>query len=66
MISKKAKGIIIEWQEVKRFVIRYDCPSCKTRYIGQNLIDVDRFFCPCGQKLIIKNPRFSKEPTDEG
>jgi hypothetical protein len=54
-ITKAAKPVRIEYEEVKRFLASYQCPSCLVFFKGfgpaENVI---RFRCQCGQELVVE------------
>ena len=57
-VTKKAKQVKLEWAEetITHYRSKYECPTCKTIYIGtiSKTSKVSRFFCDCGQELIVK------------
>ncbi len=52
-ITKKPKKIRVIFKEIISYCSEYTCPTCKTTYIGVVNRNVSRFFCKCGQELII-------------
>jgi ribosomal protein L37AE/L43A len=57
MITKKPKCITVLWKKVvyTRIDSEYQCPSCRTFFVRKIDDNVSRFFCQCGQELIVSN-----------
>ncbi len=54
-ITKKPKRITVTDEEFIASQPRYVCPSCGAQYLnGDPSKYTTRFFCPCGQELIVE------------
>ena len=53
--TKRPKRVSVQYEEIKSYTAKYDCPTCKTSFVGfgpnRNVV---RFICKCGQELIVE------------
>ena len=54
-ITKKAKKVKVIFREQRAYRTEYECPSCKTNFIGTTISNnTISFTCKCGQLLFIE------------
>jgi len=51
--TKRPKHVKIKWIKYNCVQSEYECPCCKTIFIGSVMSNTTRFICSCGQELII-------------
>jgi hypothetical protein len=56
-ITKKAKMVTVKVTIIKTTYTRseYSCPSCQVTYDRCMDSNISRFYCDCGQELIVNN-----------
>lgn len=53
--TKKPKKVDVKFIQIKTYIAEYKCPSCKVLFRdGTIQKNVTRFYCDCGQELIVE------------
>jgi predicted SprT family Zn-dependent metalloprotease len=54
--TKRPKGVSVVWHQIEYVTEKseYQCPCCKTVFMNTLQRNTSRFYCDCGQELIVK------------
>jgi hypothetical protein len=53
--TRRAKSVKVHWEDFKVIskISEYQCPCCKTIFRNTIGLNTTRFYCDCGQELIV-------------
>lgn len=61
-ITKKPKRVYVNHEIVESTISKYHCPCCGNYFVGAGIgRNISRFYCRCGQELIIAKHIFKEE-----